>query len=82
MGESRLHHQLTRMCRRGLVERHSGDGRAVHATITAAGRRALEAAVPGHRHHVRRLVLDRLTARQLDQLRAISRAILDNLDER
>lgn len=80
--KSRLHHQLTRMCSRGLVERHSGDGRAIHAALTAAGRTALEAAVPGHRQHVRRLVLDRLTAQQLDELRAISCAILDGLDAR
>jgi DNA-binding MarR family transcriptional regulator len=79
--KSRLHHQLTRMCGRDLVERHSGDGRAIHAAITAGGRAALEAATPRHRQLVRRLVLDRLTGEQLDQLRAISCAILDGLDE-
>jgi DNA-binding MarR family transcriptional regulator len=46
--KSRLHHQLSRMCRRGLVQRHSGDGRAIHAAITAAGYAALKAAVPHH----------------------------------
>jgi DNA-binding MarR family transcriptional regulator len=39
--KSRLHHQLTRMCGRGLIQRHSGDGRASYAAITAAGRAAL-----------------------------------------
>lgn len=77
--KSRLHHQLTRMCKRGLVQRHSGDGRAVHAAITAGGRAALEEAVPGHTRQVRRLVLDRLSARQIDQLADISRTILDGL---
>jgi DNA-binding MarR family transcriptional regulator len=77
--KSRLHHQLTRMSSRGLVERHSGDGRAVQAAITADGRAALEAAAPRHRSHVRRLVLDRLTPAQLDQLADISRVILDGL---
>ncbi len=42
--KSRLHHQLTRMCGRGLVERLNGDGRAVYVAITPEGRAALEAA--------------------------------------
>ena len=78
--KSRLHHQLTRMCRRGLVQRHSGDGRAIYAAITAAGRATLKAAAPGHGQQVRRLVLDRLTSQQIDQLTEISRTILDGLD--
>jgi DNA-binding MarR family transcriptional regulator len=78
--KSRLHHQLSRMCRRGLVERHSGDGRASYAAITADGRAALKAAAPRHRQQVRRLVLDRLTPQQIDQLAEISRMILDGLD--
>ena len=36
--KSRLHHQLTRMCGRGLVERLNGDGRAVYVAITPEGR--------------------------------------------
>ena len=78
--KSRLHHQLSRMGRRGLVERHSGDGRASYAAITADGRAALAAAAPRHRQQVRRLVLDRLTPRQIGQLGEISRTILDGLD--
>jgi DNA-binding MarR family transcriptional regulator len=77
--KSRLHHQLTRTCRRGLVKRHSGDGQASYATITAAGLAALEAAVPGHTQQVRRLVVDRLTPQQIDQLADISRTILDGI---
>jgi DNA-binding MarR family transcriptional regulator len=77
--KSRLHHRLTRMCRRGLVQRHSGGGRAIHAAITAAGRAALNAAVPRHTQQVRRLVLDRLTPQQIDQLAGISRTILGGL---
>ncbi len=77
--KSRLHHQLTRMCKRGLVQRHSGEGRAIHVAITAAGLAALEAAVPRHTEHVRRLVLDRLTPPQIDLLADISRTILDGL---
>ena len=77
--KSRLHHQLTRMCRRGLVERHSGDGRASYVAITVAGLAALKAAVPRHTQEVRRLVLDRLTPQQVDQLTEISRKILDGI---
>jgi DNA-binding MarR family transcriptional regulator len=77
--KSRLHHQLTRMCGRGLVQRYSGDGRASYAAITAAGRAALTAAVPRHTRQVRRLVLDRLTPQQVDQLADISRTILDGI---
>ena len=78
--KSRLHHQLTRMCGRGLVERLNGDGRAVYVAITPEGRAALEAAAPPHRRHVRHLFLDRLTPEQIDQLADISRTILDGLD--
>jgi DNA-binding MarR family transcriptional regulator len=77
--KSRLHHQLSRMCKRGLVERQGGDGRAIHAAITTAGRITLTAAVPRHTQQVRRLVLDRLSSRQIDQLADISRTILDGL---
>jgi DNA-binding MarR family transcriptional regulator len=77
--KSRLHHQLTRMCGRGLVERHSGGSRAIYAAITNVGRAALTAAVPRHTKQVRRLVLDRLTPQQIDQLAEISRTILDGL---
>ena len=77
--KSRLHHQLTRMCQRGLVARSKGEGRAVTVTITPAGLAALETAVPIHRQHVRHLVLDRLSPEQLDELGAISRTLLDGL---
>ena len=77
--KSRLHHQLSRMCKRGLVERQGGDRRAMHAAVTTAGRAALTAAVPRHTQQVRRLVLDRLSSRQIDQLADISRTILDGL---
>lgn len=79
--KSRLHHQLTRMSTRGLARRRSGAGRSMFVAITRAGRSALEAAVPRHSREVRRLVLDRLTPRQIDHLGAISRAILDGLHE-
>lgn len=79
--KSRLHHQLTRMCARGMVERRSGVGRTSYAAITAAGRAALEAAVPSHAAEVRRLVFDRLTDQQVEQLAEISQCLLVGLRE-
>ena len=77
--KSRLHHQLTRMCRRGLVERQAGESRAIYVQITPAGLTTLEQAAPRRSRHVRRLVIDRLTPGQLDQLGEISAAILGPL---
>src|SRR6516164_6010917 len=77
--KSRLHHQLTRMCRRGLAERHAGESRASYVQITPQGLTALEQAAPQHSRHVRRLVIDRLTPDQLDQLAEISATILGPL---
>jgi DNA-binding MarR family transcriptional regulator len=77
--KSRLHHQLTRMRRRGLVHRSSGEGRAVYVAITAAGKAALEEAVPRHRQQIRHLVFDRLSLQQIDQLADISHTLLDGL---
>jgi DNA-binding MarR family transcriptional regulator len=77
--KSRLHHQLTRMGRRGLVARRNGEGRTSLAAITAEGRSALEAAVPAHTREVRRLVFDQLTQQQVQQLADISRTVLNSL---
>jgi DNA-binding MarR family transcriptional regulator len=77
--KSRLHHQLTRMCKRGLVERQCGVGRASIVAVTAEGRAALNAAAPIHSRHVRQLVFDRLTKQQAEQFAQISRTLLDGL---
>jgi DNA-binding MarR family transcriptional regulator len=79
--KSRLHHQLTRMAKRGLVERQCGDSRAIFVEMTPQGLTALAQAAPGHSRHVRQLVIDRLTPRQLDQLTEISAAILGPLQD-
>jgi len=62
--QSRLSHQLTRMERRGLVQREgcpSEDGRGAYVTLTPAGRTAIESAAPAHVAAVRELVFDQLT---------------------
>jgi DNA-binding MarR family transcriptional regulator len=79
--KSRLHHQLTRMARRGLVERQCGDSRAIYIEITPQGLTTLAQAAPGHSRHVRELVIDRLTPQQLDQLTEVSAVILGPLQQ-
>jgi DNA-binding MarR family transcriptional regulator len=77
--KSRLHHQLTRMCTRGLITRERCGSRGIYAVITAKGLAAIEEAAPGHAQEVRRLFIDRLTPEQLDQLTDIATTILGNL---
>ncbi|MFD5128924.1 MarR family winged helix-turn-helix transcriptional regulator [Streptomyces olindensis] len=78
--KSRMHHQLTRMAKRGLVERHSGEARAIYVTLTPKGQKALNEAAPQHSDHVRRLFVDCLGPEQLDQLADISATLLANLE--
>jgi DNA-binding MarR family transcriptional regulator len=65
--QSRLSHQLRRMRGRGLVDRRgSGDDRrGATVELTDTGRRALEAAAPGHVELVRSVMFDGLSAAQL-----------------
>ena len=71
--KSRLSHQITRMEGRGLVRRTEccDDGRSANIILTDKGRKTIEKAAPGHVAAVRRLLIDRLTADQLDVLVAI-----------
>lgn len=71
--KSRLSHQISRMERRGLLRREerSDDGRCANVRLTAAGRESIESAAPGHVASVRRLLIDRLSAEQIDTLIAI-----------
>ena len=81
--KSRLSHHLSRMEKRGLIERQEcpTDGRGAFVVITPAGRRAIEAAAPAHVAHVRRYVVDVLTPEQLEALGVISDAILHGLQD-
>lgn len=78
---SRLHHQLTRMCKRGLVDRGrmagAEDGRAVEARITDQGLSAIREA---RHHHLRDVRIDVLDDQQLKQLGDISSALLTAFD--
>jgi DNA-binding MarR family transcriptional regulator len=65
---SRLSHHVTRMERRGLVERVEcpEDARGAFVAVTPAGRSAIGHAAPGHVRAVRRLVFDGLTGEEVD----------------
>jgi DNA-binding MarR family transcriptional regulator len=79
--KSRLSHQLTRMERRGLVERQlcPSDSRGSFVALTAAGRTAIEVAAPFHVAQVRRWFLSPLTPEQLDALTSIAEVLLAHL---
>jgi DNA-binding MarR family transcriptional regulator len=79
---SRVSHHVTRMERRGLVERVEcpEDGRGAFIAVTDGGRAAIEQAAPGHVRSVRRLVFDALDADDVDRFGAVVDKLLDRLD--
>jgi DNA-binding MarR family transcriptional regulator len=78
---SRLSHAVARLEQAGWVRREScpTDRRGYFARLTDEGRAALAAAAPGHVESVRRLLFDRLTPEQVQQLHDISQSILAGL---
>ena len=78
---SRLSHHLTRMQQRGLVSREEcpSDGRGSIVVLTPAGRRAVEAAAPGHVAAVRRHLIDLLTPDEVAALAALTHRVVDHL---
>lgn len=81
-GQSRLSRIVTRLERNGLVRRLSGsaDKRVVVAQLTDDGLARIKDAAPGHVSHVRRVVFDRLSPEQVEQLSAIGRTLLAPLE--
>ncbi len=81
--KSRLSHQLTRMAKRGLIERGEcvSDARGQFVAVTDAGRCAIEAAAPPHVAAVRRLLFDGLSPEDLAVLTRISESTLRRLGE-
>ncbi|MEU1808569.1 MarR family winged helix-turn-helix transcriptional regulator [Micromonospora aurantiaca (nom. illeg.)] len=78
---SRLSHHISRMQQRGLVTREecATDGRGSVVVLTPAGRRAVEAAAPGHVAAVRRHLIDRLTPAEVSALGTLSQRVIDHL---
>jgi DNA-binding MarR family transcriptional regulator len=81
--KSRLSHHVQRMAERGLVrkEKCASDRRGSFVSVTAAGRKEIEAAAPGHVASVRQLFIDRLTGDQLDAIADAAEAVLTAFDE-
>lgn len=75
---SRLSHAVAALEARGWVRRRPSpdDGRGSLAGLTDAGMAVLETTAPGHVEHVRRLVFDRLDAREVEQLSALTGKLL------
>ncbi|MET8757636.1 MarR family transcriptional regulator [Lentzea sp. NPDC004782] len=80
--KSRVAHQLTRMEKRGFVERtqYGADGRRAGIGLTSEGRRAAQSAILVHGNNIRRHFLDSLTPGQASFLRAWSEQAVDRLD--
>ncbi|GAA3753422.1 MarR family transcriptional regulator [Microbacterium kribbense] len=78
----RLSRVVGKLATRGLVERIGGqdDARVINVHLTGAGRRALVRAVPGHIALVKRLVIDRLDAQQLEVLAGALEPLVGRLD--
>lgn len=78
----RLSHVVRRLEERGLVERFPcpTDARSTNARLTEAGWQKVVEAAPGHVRTVRQHVIDALDDAQVEQLAAISEAILGRLD--
>jgi DNA-binding MarR family transcriptional regulator len=79
--KSRLSKQISRMEARGLVVREScpNDARGSFVVLTPLGLDTVERAAALHVAHVRAVFFDGLTDEQVDQLTAISTAVIDRL---
>jgi DNA-binding MarR family transcriptional regulator len=75
---SRLSHAISRLEAAGWVQRRScgGVGRRTEARLTEAGWRKLQQTAPDHVREARRLVIDALTAQQLEDLGTAARRIV------
>lgn len=82
--QSRLSHAVAGLEERGWVQRRpcSDDRRGMVAHLTDAGFAVLQATAPGHVANARRLVFDRLTPDETEQLVALAAKLLAPLDDR
>ena len=79
---SRLSHAVSALERQGWVTRHPApaNGRITLATLTEGGYAKVVASAPAHVDTVRRLVIDRLTKKQLSELGRVSETVLTELN--
>jgi DNA-binding MarR family transcriptional regulator len=80
---SRLSHVVTKLEKRGWLERrpHPGDARVTTAHLADAGMATLVALAPGHVEAVRAKFLDALTERDVADLARIGEKIVARLDD-
>jgi DNA-binding MarR family transcriptional regulator len=79
---SRVSHQVSRMAKRGLVEKKQlceGDARGALVVITDQGRARFADATPAHIAAVRRLFLDCLTPESITVLTEVAERVLSRL---
>ncbi len=78
----RMSKVVTRLEQRGLVTRSpsGSDARASEIKLTREGRRVLVNALPAHADAARRLILDKLTAEQIETLASILAPVVLELD--
>ena len=76
--KSRLSRHVDRMSDRGFVskEKCESDRRGAYVVVTKEGRKAIEAAAPGHVAAVRQLFVEPLTQRQIDAIGEAAEAVL------
>lgn len=79
---SRLSHVVTKLQKRGWVERqaHPGDARVTVAHLTDAGMSTIVSLAPGHVESVRALMLDSLSPDDVADLARIGEKIVARLD--
>jgi DNA-binding MarR family transcriptional regulator len=75
--KSRLSHQLSRMQKRKLIERRAADSRATLIVLTKTGREKLAFALPVRAESVRRHLLSRLSAEQIETIIRVSNLLSD-----
>lgn len=75
--KGRLSHQLTRMEKRKLIMRRPADGRGTLVAFTKIGREKLEYALPARAESVRRNLLSRLSAEQIDMIVRVNNILGD-----
>lgn len=80
--KSRLSHQLTRLEKRGLVERSEcdTDARGTWIAITPDGRRAILGAIREHAETIRRLFFDVVTEEEQAVFKDVSERVLETVD--
>lgn len=78
---SRLSHQVSRMCKRGLVVRENctEDARGANVRLTDAGRAAVAAAQRQHGELVRRYFFDQVSGSELELLGRVFSRMLTRL---